>query len=112
MDKPIYNEQVMVVSRAGRVIMVYTDDEKEILDSITAYAKKHGFRLNPEDKKLENVIKGLARNKLRFGEQYCPCRIRSGDVEKDKKIICPCVYHEDEIKEQGSCHCNLYFDNK
>ena len=25
-----------------------------------------------------------------------------------KKIICPCVYHKDEIREQGHCHCLLF----
>jgi ferredoxin-thioredoxin reductase catalytic chain len=87
-------------------------DEKEILDWAAAYAKKHRYRLNPEKKRLEGVIKGLAKNKQRFGERYCPCRIRSGDAEKDKNIVCPCIYHEKEIKDDGSCHCNLFFSEE
>ena len=39
----------------------------------------------------------------------CPCRIRSGDKEKDKAIICPCIYHRDEIAKDGHCHCQLYY---
>ncbi len=89
--------------------MAYTKEEQEILDSVAEYAKKHGYFLNPEDKKLQNVIKGLARNMQKFGKQYCPCRIRSGDTEKDKEIVCPCKFHGKEIEEEGSCHCNLYF---
>jgi len=27
---------------------------------------------------------------------------------KDKDIICPCVYRDDDIREYGSCYCNLY----
>jgi ferredoxin-thioredoxin reductase catalytic chain len=92
--------------------MEYDNEERKIMKWVKEYAKKHGYRLNPDDKKLENVIRGLARNKERFGEKYCPCRIRSGDPEKDKKNICPCVYHEDEIRDQGSCHCNLYFEKE
>jgi ferredoxin-thioredoxin reductase catalytic chain len=92
--------------------MAYTKEEKEILDSVAEYAKKHGYLLNPEDKKLQNVIKGLAKNMQRFGKQYCPCRIRSGDTEKDKQIVCPCIFHEKEIEDQGSCHCNLYFQKE
>ncbi|MEI6292393.1 MAG: ferredoxin-thioredoxin reductase catalytic domain-containing protein [Methanomicrobiales archaeon] len=88
------------------------DDEKQILAWAKGYAKKHGYRLNPEEKRLENVIKGLAKNKQRFGERYCPCRIRSGDLEKDKNIVCPCIYHEEEITEGGSCHCNLFFSEE
>jgi ferredoxin-thioredoxin reductase catalytic subunit len=88
------------------------DDEKEILAWAADYAKKQGYRLNPEEKRLESVIRGLARNKQRFGARYCPCRIRSGDLEKDKNIVCPCIYHEQEILDQGSCHCNLFFSEE
>lgn len=92
--------------------MTADDNEKQILAWAAGYAKKHGYRLNPEEKRLKGVIKGLAKNKQRFGEQYCPCRIRSGDLEKDKNIICPCIYHDQEIKEEGSCHCNLFFSEE
>ncbi len=85
------------------------EDEKEILTWAAGYAHAHNYWLNPEEKRLDGVIRGLARNKQRFGARYCPCRIRSGDAEKDKNIICPCIYHEQEIEEQGSCHCNLFF---
>jgi ferredoxin-thioredoxin reductase catalytic chain len=73
------------------------------------YAQKHHWVLNADEKKLSLVIRGLARNKRKFGEQYCPCRLRSGDKEKDAAIICPCIYHKDELHKDGSCHCQLYF---
>jgi ferredoxin-thioredoxin reductase catalytic chain len=86
-------------------------DEKDIeriREWAEEYARKHGYRLNPNQKQLEIVLRGLARLKGRTGEQYCPCRLRSGDMEKDKIIICPCVYHKDEIAKEGHCHCNLF----
>ncbi|MGR3220281.1 MAG: ferredoxin-thioredoxin reductase catalytic domain-containing protein [Candidatus Anammoxibacter sp.] len=46
--------------------------------------------------------------KKKYGFDYCPCRIVTGDKEKDDKIICPCVYHEEEIKRDGKCHCDLF----
>ncbi|KLK88156.1 ferredoxin thioredoxin reductase [Methanoculleus sediminis] len=73
------------------------------------YAKEKGYILNVDEKQLEAVLRGLARNKERFGEAYCPCRLRSGDPEKDRIIVCPCIYHEEEIGEQGTCHCRLFF---
>lgn len=76
---------------------------------VKAYAKEKGFILNVDEKQLEAVLRGLARSKERFGEAYCPCRLRSGDPEKDRIIICPCIYHEKEIEEQGTCHCRLFF---
>ncbi len=38
----------------------------------------------------------------------CPCRLASGDREADRDIICPCDYREPDVKEYGSCYCNLY----
>jgi ferredoxin-thioredoxin reductase catalytic chain len=83
--------------------------ETEMLKWARSYAKKHRLTLNPNKKQLETVIRGLVRNKAKFGHQYCPCRIRSGDEEKDRAIVCPCVYHKAEIADDGSCHCKLYF---
>jgi ferredoxin-thioredoxin reductase catalytic chain len=85
------------------------DAEKEMLRWARKYAKEKGWILNPDKDKLRIVIRGLARNRKRFGERYCPCRIRSGDPEKDRAIICPCVYHEGEVEKEGQCHCRLYF---
>jgi len=91
--------------------MTVTDDdlERELLEWARKYAKEHRWILNPDQRKLEIVIRGLARNQRKFGERYCPCRLRSGDPEKDRDIICPCIFHADEIAQDGSCHCQLYF---
>ncbi|ACL16331.1 ferredoxin-thioredoxin reductase catalytic domain-containing protein [Methanosphaerula palustris] len=78
----------------------------------SAYADQHDLRLNPDRAQLKNVLRGLVRNKERFGEQYCPCRIRSGDQEKDRAIICPCIYHTQEIEKDGHCHCHLFFNKQ
>jgi len=82
---------------------------KEILSWIRRYAEEKGLALNPDDRQFRAVVRGLVRNRLRHGERYCPCRIRSGDPEKDRLIICPCTYHEEEIAGEGHCHCNLFF---
>ena len=82
---------------------------KEILSWIRRYAEERGLALNPDDRQFRAVVRGLVRNRLRHGERYCPCRIRSGDPEKDRLIICPCTYHEEEIAGEGHCHCNLFF---
>ena len=81
----------------------------EILSWAREYAKERGLALNTDDRQFTAVIRGLVRNRLKHGERYCPCRIRSGDPEKDRLIICPCAYHEDEIEGEGHCHCNLFF---
>ncbi len=72
------------------------------------YAKKNGFRLNPEQKTVNYLIKALKEREKKFGKRYCPCRRIKGIEKEDKKIICPCVYHKKEIKEDGHCHCFLF----
>ncbi len=54
------------------------------------------------------LLEALLINKDRYGYMTCPCRLASGDREADKDIICPCVYREPDVKEYGSCYCNLY----
>ena len=85
------------------------EEEAEMLKWARAYAQKHCWRLNTDEKQLGTVIRGLVRNKKRFGRPYCPCRLRSGDEEKDRAIECPCSFHKEEVANQGHCHCHLYF---
>ncbi|HRT18414.1 MAG TPA: ferredoxin-thioredoxin reductase catalytic domain-containing protein [Candidatus Paceibacterota bacterium] len=72
------------------------------------YAKKNGFNLNPNEKIVEGVLNGLIARKENFGERYCPCRKMTGIKKEDKRIICPCVYHKEEIEKDGHCFCNLF----
>jgi len=86
-------------------------EEKEIQNLIKKneeYAKNKGFKLNPNEAVVLGVTRGLLVRKENFGELYCPCRKMTGDKKGDKKIICPCVYHEDEITKDGHCFCNLF----
>jgi len=80
--------------------------EREIAEK---YAKENGYKLNPNEKILVGVLRGLVANKKMHGERYCPCRRVTGDKEADKKIICPCIYHKEEIERDGRCHCMLFF---
>ena len=82
-------------------------EEIKIRKMITDYAAHSPYKLNPDTKTVDRVVKGLVMRKIKFGYAYCPCRLVMGDAEKDKKIICPCVYHVEEIERDGECHCNL-----
>ncbi|MEN6442592.1 MAG: ferredoxin-thioredoxin reductase catalytic domain-containing protein [Methanoregula sp.] len=83
--------------------------EADMLKWAKGVAHKHNWIVNPDEKHLGIVIRGLVRNQEKFGRPYCPCRLRSGDEEKDRAIECPCIYHKDEIENEGHCHCELYF---
>jgi len=73
------------------------------------YASKAGYRLNPDKESLDYVLDGLAVKQEKFGRRYCPCRIVTGNVEEDRKIVCPCIYHKEEVERDGNCHCGLFF---
>ncbi|UJS17953.1 MAG: hypothetical protein L3J17_02555 [Candidatus Jettenia sp.] len=83
-------------------------EEIEIRKVLDNYATHSPYRLNPDTKIVDRVVKGLAMRKMKYGYAYCPCRLVMGDAEKDKKIICPCVYHVEEIARDEECHCNLF----
>ncbi len=67
------------------------------------YADENGFRLNPDRKIVEMLVKSMFENEKKFGKRYCPCRLEHND-----KTVCPCAYHKKEIEEQGHCHCFLF----
>lgn len=81
---------------------------KEISERYYNYAIAQGFSLNPDKKTTDRVINGLLENEKKHGKKYCPCRRVTGNAEQDAKIICPCVYHKDEIAKDGHCLCNLF----
>ncbi len=82
--------------------------KKQLLKSLRRYARSAGYKLQPDKKLLDTLITGELNNIKKHGDRYCPCRRVSGNKEKDKNIICPCIFHKDEIKKQGFCHCRLF----
>ncbi len=67
-----------------------------------------GYFFNRDKGLVMDLMEGLLANKERYGYMCCPCRLASGDREKDKDIICPCDYREKDVEEYGSCYCALY----
>lgn len=67
-----------------------------------------GYLFNRNQEQVEALLRGLITNKERYGYMSCPCRLATGDREKDRDIVCPCVYRKPDVEEYGSCYCNLY----
>jgi len=84
------------------------DEIKKLKESMKSHAEKEGIKLNPNENIVNVIFNGLLKNKEKKGSMFCPCRIPTGDEEEDKKIVCPCVYHLEEIKKDGHCKCNLF----
>ena len=82
--------------------------ESEVRQLIEKYVETSPYELNPDPAKVDKIIKSLAKRKLKYGYQYCPCRMVSGNDELDRKMVCPCDYHVEEIEKDGICSCDLF----
>ena len=67
-----------------------------------------GFFFNQDRERVFDLLAALLENKKRYGYMVCPCRLASGERKLDEDIICPCRYRGEDVKEYGSCYCNLY----
>jgi ferredoxin-thioredoxin reductase catalytic chain len=67
-----------------------------------------GYQFNRDAATTTFLLEALLTNRQRYGYMCCPCRLAAEDREADRDIICPCVYREADVREFGSCYCNLY----
>ncbi len=83
-------------------------DAKQLYEMLKKAQEPKGYYFNTDKERVFDLLEALITNKNRYGYMACPCRLASGDKESDKDIICPCVYRVPDVKEYGSCYCNLY----
>jgi len=83
-------------------------DAKQLYEMLKKVQEPKGYFFNKDLEKVFELIEGLLVNKERYGYMVCPCRLASGEREKDRDIICPCVYRAPDVKDYGSCYCSLY----
>lgn len=83
-------------------------DAGQLYEMLRKLQEPKGYFFNREKEKILEILRDLLVNKERYGYMSCPCRLASGDREKDRDIICPCAYREEDVKEYGSCYCSLY----
>ncbi len=80
----------------------------ELYERLKKVQEPKGYFFNKDRQQVNQILEGLLLNRERYGYMCCPCRLASGDREKDSDIICPCAYRADDVKEYGSCYCNFY----
>lgn len=81
---------------------------KELYDTLKPLQEKNGYYFNPDYQWCLDVIAGMLKNKERYGYASCPCRLADGQREKDKDIICPCAFREQDVQTYNTCYCKLY----
>jgi len=84
------------------------NEVETLYEALKKAQEPKGYVFNKDKDRVYDLLDGLIVNKKRYGYMSCPCRLASGDREKDRDILCPCVYREADVKAYGSCYCNLY----
>ena len=84
------------------------NETEELYGILKRVQEPKGYYFNEDKEKVFELLGSLLLNKERYGYMLCPCRLGCGDRKKDQDIICPCEYRESDVKEYGSCYCNLY----
>ncbi len=86
------------------------------MDDISTFAEntaeRYGWSVQPDKAFLNTVLTGLVKTRKAYGYYLCPCREGWGDRKKDRDIICPCEYAEEDIAESGHCYCGLFLSHK
>ncbi len=77
-------------------------------DMLRKIQEPKGYFFNKDMDMTMPLLESLLVNKQRYGYMACPCRLALGEFEKDRDIVCPCVYREEDVKEFGACFCGLY----
>jgi len=83
-------------------------DTGQLYDQLRKIQEPLGYFFNKDSDTVFELLNSLILNRQRYGYMSCPCRLASGSREKDRDIICPCVYREPDVREYGSCYCGLY----
>lgn len=83
-------------------------NSQQLYEKLKKLQEPKGYYFNKDRELVFELLDALLQNKERYGYMSCPCRLASGDREKDKDIICPCDYREPDVAEYGSCFCQLY----
>jgi ferredoxin-thioredoxin reductase catalytic subunit len=71
-------------------------------------AKRLGVMINPNTELRDTVLEGLERNKVKYGERYCPCMNPSYYTKGNpSSLVCPCY----KMEHNQICNCGLFVSN-
>ena len=93
-------------------IVISSEKVDALYAALKRWAESTGYNLNPDEEFTRGLVEGLLINRERYGYQACPCRLASGDKQKDRDIICPCDYRDPDLEEWGACYCALYVSDE
>jgi ferredoxin-thioredoxin reductase catalytic chain len=88
-------------------------NKTELIEVWKRFAERNDFMLNPDTKRVNMLADGVLNNEKNHGLKYCPCRMTTGDSERDLLLVCPCNFKSQKTwKETGECWCSLFVRRK
>jgi ferredoxin-thioredoxin reductase catalytic subunit len=84
------------------------NEAEKLYEMLKKVQEPRGYFFNKNKERVLELMEALLQNKTRYGYMCCPCRLSANNREKDQDILCPCAYRAADVKEYGSCYCNLY----
>lgn len=113
------NAYVRVEKEEAEVVQGFLEDiagiegeatgKGELRELFWKFAEGQEYELNPDEDHLNKVLEGIYTNEKDTGLKFCPCQLRSGDLQKDLKLLCPCNFEVQETyKGQERCWCGLF----
>lgn len=93
-------------------IVIPQEETDKLYARLNKEAEAGGYHLNPDVEFTKGLVESLLINEKRYGYWNCPCRLTSGDKQKDLDIICPCDYRDPDLTEFDACYCALYVSNR
>lgn len=81
---------------------------EELYEMLKKTQEPKGYHFSNDRERVFDLLSALLKNKERYGYMCCPCRLAAEDPEWDRDIVCPCAYRAADVREYGSCYCNLY----
>jgi ferredoxin-thioredoxin reductase catalytic chain len=88
------------------------EEVKSLHEQLRREAEEGGYHFNSDREATLALVEGLLINQARYGYRSCPCRLASGDKNRDLDIICPCDYRDPDLSEYGACYCALYVSDQ
>ncbi len=81
---------------------------EELYARLKPVQEAKGYYFHSDEPWVLEILEGVLTNMARYGYGSCPCRLATGDRERDRDIICPCVFREEDVAKYDRCYCKLY----
>lgn len=91
-------------------------NHRELIEKMRGWlhreAETYSYKINPDQRLIDDLLRGLVINEKRYGYKVCPCRLAAGKYQMDCDIICPCSYCFSDVEKYGKCYCSLFVSDR